>query len=194
MKNILFTLLLLGSGTIFSLQAQIEITPAEDLPDLLAQVDLTKDVNTTFFEVWQLPIFEELAKTEARVITILTGTMKVMKLPVETTFLHQVGTYNHKGLQKLNDRLVVSGSSSKTEALMASAELEEHQILFLEKALEHTEDVDVILLYDRIRSISKDNLRDIVAELFKEGVAYRPVAMSDQYFDMQVMIEAAPVF
>lgn len=194
MKNILITLLLIAGGAIFSLQAQRENTPADDLPELLAQVDLNKDVNTTFYEVWQVPIFEELAKTESRVITILTGTMKVMRLPVETTFLHQVGTYNHRGLQKLNDRLVVAGSNSMSEALMASAELEEHQILFLEKALEHTEDLDVILLYDRIRSISKDNLRDIAAELQKEGITYRPAVMSDQYFDMQVMVETAPVF
>jgi len=194
MKNILVALLLLAGGAVFSLRAQIESSPADDLPNLLAQVDLTKDVNTTFYEVWQVPIFEELANTESRVITILTGTMKVMKLPVETTFLHQIGTYNHRGLQKLNDRLVLAGSNAKAEALVASAELEEHQILFLENALENTEDLDVILLYDRIRSISKDNLRDIVAELQKEGITYRPIVMSDKYFDMQVILETAPVF
>ncbi|MBK8500929.1 MAG: DUF2202 domain-containing protein [Saprospiraceae bacterium] len=57
----------------------------------------------------------------------------------------------------------------------------------MEKALSRTENLDVILIYDRLRTISNANLRMISEELLAAGINYRPKVMSDQYFDKIVM-------
>lgn len=197
MKNILFTSLLLLALASTSLMAQTNNDPnsfEKDLPEFLASVDLTQDIDLVFFQIWQTPIFEKLVNSEKRLISVMTGSMKLLKISLNTSVLEGEGTYKNEDLQELYDRLTMAGRASVNEALMASAELEEHQLLFLEKALERTENLDAILLYDQLRMISKKNLRTIAGELLNDGITYRPVVMSDEYFDNHVMSEARPVF
>lgn len=197
MKNVLITLMLMSGLFTMPAGAQnIEETNAlkDDLANYLVMVDLTRDVDNLFFEIWQLPVLEKLTKNENRMIMILTNKMKGVQAPIDVDALQSEGTYTNGKLQAIYDRMTAAGRADQSEALMASAELEEHQLLFLEKALERTEDLNAILLFDQMRMISKSNLRMIAAELLQEGVTYRPIVMSDQYYDNQVMTEAAPVF
>ncbi|MCB0687268.1 MAG: DUF2202 domain-containing protein, partial [Saprospiraceae bacterium] len=168
MKNVLITLMLMSGLFTMPAGAQnIEETNAlkDDLANYLVMVDLTRDVDNLFFEIWQLPVLEKLTKNENRMIMILTNKMKGVQAPIDVDALQSEGTYTNGKLQAIYDRMTAAGRADQSEALMASAELEEHQLLFLEKALERTEDLNAILLFDQMRMISKSNLRMIAAEL-----------------------------
>ncbi|MCB0664909.1 MAG: DUF2202 domain-containing protein [Saprospiraceae bacterium] len=196
MKNIIVTLLLLlvwAMGTI-SAQDNNSYTIDEDLSHYYAMVDLTADVNTGLNTAWQLPIFEKITNSENRMIVLISERMRIMNIAENEAILKESGVYADKGLQKLYDKLIPQGAESLNNALLAAAELEENQLLFLEKALERTENLDVILLYDQLRMISKKNLRSIAAQLQNEGVTYRPIVMSDEYFENQVMSDRGPIF
>ena len=176
------------------LQAQETDAMHEDVPYYLTQVTLTKDLNVKFFEVWQVPLFEELAKCDSRIIKIMYVSMKNLKIPVDNAAMENPGVYEDEKLQTLYDRLMEEASASSIDALKASAEMEERQLLFLETALMRSENIEAILLYDRFRIMSKSNLRTIAGVLLDEGITYRPVVMSNDYFDNQVMSQAQPVF
>lgn len=196
MKKFTITLLLLFGWAMGSINAQNNntYTVNEDLTYYLAMVDLTADINAGFETAWQLPLFKKVTNSENRMVSLIRERMKIMNIPVNEAILKESGVYGERGLQKLYDELIPKGAESINEAMLASAELEEHQLLFLEKALERTENLDVILLYDQLRMISKKNLRSIAAQLLNEGVTYRPVVMSEEYFDNHVMSDRGPVF
>jgi hypothetical protein len=185
---IFIAILSLSVTQLLSQTAKVTEDENQDLYFLLANNDLLKDVNATFSEIWKNQVFEHELSDRNRMDMFVRKNMTALGIPVEKTDLGDPrGLFEDESLQQLYDNLTATGSQSVVHALQAAGELEERMIIFLEKALSRTENLEVILLYDRLRAVSKTNLRVISEELLTAGINYRPKVMSDQYFDNNVM-------
>lgn len=173
---------------LLSQSAKVNEDENQDLYYLLTYNDLVKDASIAFSEIWKNQVFTDEVSDRNRMDMFLRKNMIGLGLTVEKTDLGDPqGIFEDQSLQTIYDNLTGAGSQSVIHALQASAELEERMIIFLEKALSRTENLDIILLYDRLRAVSKANLRIISEELKVAGINYRPKVMSDLYFDNNVM-------
>ena len=107
--------------------------------------------------------------------------------PAATT---KPGQFKDPTLQKLYDKLVKSGSLSRTKALQVGAQIEDLDLFDLERWLKLTENSDIKLVYANLEKGSRNHLRAFVSSLKMSGGTYKPMYISQSTFDK---IIAAPM-
>jgi len=94
------------------------------------------------------------------------------------------GVFVNTVLQALYDDLIIQGSSSLVNALYVGAEIEEIDILDIQRlvdALEGNEDVAIV--YESLLKGSRNHLRSFVNNLASQGVDYAPKYLSQEEYD-----------
>ena len=144
---------------------------------------LAHDVYVTLYEIWGLPIFQNIAQSEQ------THTDAVLKLinqyglddPAATT---GIGEFVNPALQNLYTQLVAQGSQSLVDALKVGGAIEEIDILDLEQHIAETENDAIILVYQNLLKGSRNHLRAFVSTLEnRAGDTYLPQYLSSEVLD-----------
>jgi len=191
MKNILIVgLLIVVVGTAFG-----SVTPAsakavsvsgaylsaseqEDLIFMREEEKLAHDVYVTLYAAWRLPVFQNIANSEA------THTAAVKRLLdqygiADPTVGKGVGEFTNPDLQKLYDKLVLQGAKSLGEALKVGITIEEIDILDLQTRIARTTNAQIQLVYSNLLRGSENHLRAFTSTLQRQtGETYAP-----QYLD-----------
>lgn len=152
-------------------------TELEGLLLMREEEKLARDVYLTLFEMWGLPVLENISNSEQ------THTEAVLSLleryGVSDPALSAVGEFNNQDLQALYDQLVEQGSLSIQEALMVGAAIEEIDILDLEELLAQTDNADIQLVYENLLAGSQNHLRSFANTLSNQtGISYSPQYLS----------------
>jgi hypothetical protein len=172
-----------------ALRSTIDQMPVESLSDaekegilyMREEEKLAHDVYLTLYEQWNLPIFDNIARSEQ------THTYAVKTLidkyglvdPATTT----IGTFSNPEIQELYDNLVNEGSTSLQEALEVGAAIEEIDILDLEEYIAETDNEDIKLVYENLLKGSRNHLRAFVSTIKRQGYDYAPQYLSQDKFD-----------
>ena len=181
-----------------SLDAAIRPIPAGDLS--AAEVEgilymreeekLARDVYLALYEQWELPIFRNIANSEAT-------HMEAVKTLIDRYGLEDpargqdLGVFTDETLQDLYDQLVEQGRRSLVDALRVGAAIEEIDILDLEERIAQTNRADIKLVYENLMKGSRNHLRAFVSTLEKrEGETYQPQYLSQAAYEV---IVAAPM-
>ena len=150
----------------------------EGLRYMREEEKLAQDVYLTLYEQWGLPVFQNIAKSEAT----HTEAVKTLldRYGVEDPATNQeIGHFTNPTLQALYDQLVADGSQSLADALRVGAAIEEIDILDLEEQITNTDQADIQLVYDNLMKGSRNHLRAFTSTLAKQtGETYSP-----QYLD-----------
>ena len=98
---------------------------------------LARDVYLTLYEAWGLPVFQNIARSEAT-------HMEAVKTLIDRYGLadpvaQEIGVFTDPTLQQLYDQLVADGSNSLADALKVGAAIEEIDILDLEERIAQTD-------------------------------------------------------
>lgn len=164
--------------------------PAEPLNDgeksgmvfMREEEKLARDVYLYLYELYSLPIFNNISKSEQR----HTDAIKVLldKYELEDPVKEDIkGSFKNKELQALYDKLIEQGSD-KVAALKVGALIEETDILDLEKELtENVDNQDISTVYNNLLRGSHNHLRAFVNVLKINGFAYEPILLSQESFD-----------
>ena len=144
---------------------------------------LAHDVYTKLYELWGLPIFENIASSEQThteaVLTLITR--YGLEDPADST---QIGEFQSAALQDLYTQLVDQGSQSLVDALKVGVAIEEIDILDLQESIDNTSHTDIIMVYENLMKGSRNHLRSFVSTLEKQtGEAYLPQYLSSEEFE-----------
>jgi len=139
---------------------------------------LARDVYLEMFALWGLPVFENIAASEARHLEAVLGLIEAYGLtdPVADDSL---GAFSDPALTALYTELVERGSQSPAEALTVGALIEDLDIKDLEERLAATERADIERVYENLLAGSINHLRAFTSRLEAEGVEYEAVYHSE---------------
>ncbi len=152
---------------------QLSTSEAEALLYMREEEKLARDVYQTLYNKWQLPIFQNIAKSEQT----HTDAVKTLldRYGLADPFSQEVGVFQNETLQNLYNQLVAQGSLSIADALKVGGAIEEIDILDLEERLAQTDKADIILVYENLLKGSRNHLRSFVSTLQTQaGETYQP--------------------
>ena len=139
---------------------------------------LARDVYLTLYQKWELPIFQNIAGSEATHMEAVKPLIDRYGLE-DPAASKDIGVFTNLTLQELYDQLVAEGSKSLADALRVGAAIEEIDILDLEERIALTDKADIQLVYENLMKGSRNHLRAFTSTLEKQtGESYQP-----QYLD-----------
>ena len=186
MKKALILLLVLVMGmSVLSLVAQTDDLISQEDADLfyvLEEKKLATELYTAFEEAWDNKFSRNLIMEEQQLASIEQEVQeKTLEVPVSVA-MEIEGQFSNADVQKLQRKLLPNINANETEALKALAMLEETEIKIMDQAILNTENIDLIILYDRIRVSARTQLVSVCKALAEEGVQYQPKALTAKEF------------
>ncbi len=158
------------------------LSPEEqaDLLHMREEEKLARDVYLTLYEKWQLPVFQNIARSEQTHMDAVAALLPAYGLedPVAQTG-DERGVFTDPDLQALYDQLVEQGSASIVDALTVGATIEDLDIKDLNEALGRTDQEDIRLVYENLKKGSENHMRAFVSNLQSRGADYTPQYISE---------------
>ena len=150
---------------------------------------VARDVYTTLYETWGLPVFQNIARSEQTHMDAIETLIERYGL-ADPAAGAGVGEFADAALQGLYDELVARGSVSLTEALAVGALIEELDIVDLQERLADVTHADVAQVYGNLLKGSENHLRAFVRTLGQYGESYAPEYLDEATFDAIVASSA----
>ncbi len=144
---------------------------------------LARDVYIYLYDIYTLPIFNNIPKSEQRHMDAIKVLLDKYKL--EDPVANDVpGTFKNQDLQELYDQLIEAGKVNRVEALKVGALIEETDILDLEEQInEKIDNQDITKVYTSLLNGSYHHLKAFTRVLKMNGVIYEPVLMEKEAFE-----------
>ncbi len=164
MTGVVLTVGLASSG--FAKTAVTPLTEEEQtwLTFMREEEKVARDAYLTFYELWDLRSFQNIAKSEQThmksIKTLLTRYGVTDPVTDDT-----VGVFANPELQELYDTLVAQGSLSLTNALEVGVLIEEADIADLTEAIAATTHRDVLTVYKNLLRGSNSHLQAFAKSL-----------------------------
>ena len=140
---------------------------------------LARDVYRAMFDLWGLPVFENIAASEARHMDAVLGLIEAYGLD-DPVVNDTPGLFSNLDLAALYEELTAQGAESVVAALTVGATIEDLDILDLEERLTLTENAGIIRVFENLLRGSRNHLRAFTSLLEAEGVEYEQVYYSAQ--------------
>ena len=144
---------------------------------------LARDVYIYLYDLYSLPIFNNIPKSEQRHMDAIKVLLDKYKL--EDPVAEDVpGTFKNPDLQELYNKLIEAGKVNRVEALKVGALIEETDILDLQEQIdEKIDNKDITQVYTSLLNGSYNHLKAFTRVLKVNGVTYEPVLMEKEDFD-----------
>jgi hypothetical protein len=156
-----------------------------EISDLLwmrEEEKVARDVYLTLSAQWKIAVFNNIATSEQRHMDAIKA--RLDKYRLADPALANLGEFANADLQAMYDSLSERGALSLEQALRVGALIEEVDILDLQAAIEHATHSDLKLVYQNLMEGSKNHLRAFVARLAALGIAYTPVELDTESYEL----------
>jgi len=128
---------------------------------------LAHDVYVTLYQQWSLPLFNNIANSEATHTSAIKVLLDRYGI-ADPAAGNGVGEFTDPTLQGLYDQLTAQGNQSLADALKVGAAIEEIDILDLQTRLAQTENADIELVYGNLLMGSHNHLRAFTSTLQRQ--------------------------
>lgn len=155
---------------------------AEGLIQMREEEKLARDVYLTLYDLWGLPVFENIAASEATHTEAVLGLIEAYGLddPVADD---TVGAFTDPVPAALYDDLIARGSVSPLDALTVGALIEDLDISDLRTLLEQTDNPDIERVYGNLLRGSENHLRAFGRQLEAQGATYEAAYLDQEDVD-----------
>lgn len=160
--------------------ASIE-TELDEMLYMREEEKLAHDVYVTLYELWGLPVFDNIARAENQHMDAVLQLLEVRGI-ADPAAGNAVGEFTNPELQALYDGLVAQGSASAVAALTVGATIEDLDIADLQSALQSVEDSDIRFVFENLLRGSGNHMRAFVRNLSRYGETYEPQYMAPEDF------------
>ena len=163
----------------FILEAGGELTTADEeaLIFMREEEKLAHDVYVAMYELWGLPIFQNISRSEQSHTNAVKNLLDGYNVPDPAST--ELGEFTNPDLQTLYTELVAQGSQSLSEALQVGAAIEEIDILDLQERLAETENSRIQQVFNNLLRGSYNHLKAFTSTLLTQtGETYQPQFMS----------------
>jgi len=143
---------------------------------------LAHDVYVALGEVWDIPIFKNISRSESTHMEAVLGLLDKYKIgdPVREM---KPGEFANPDFTKLYQTLVNQGNNSLIEALKAGALIEETDIADLQERIKLSDNEDLKMVYTNLLQASHRHIRAYCRNLASRDATYVPQRLSQQEFD-----------
>lgn len=150
----------------------------ESLNFMREEEKLAHDVYVALYEMWGLPVFQNIAASELNHTESVLRVMETYGLP-DLAQGNPAGVFTDPTLQSLYDQMIAQGSQSLLAALRVGATIEEVDILDLQARLAQTGNADITRVYQGLLSGSENHLRSFAGMIERQaGEIYTPQYLS----------------
>ena len=169
-----------GQGTATSeatpapvIDATAELTDAEidGLILMREEEKLAHDVYVTLFDLWGLPVFENIAASETTHTEAVRDLLVAYGIDDPVTD-DTIGVFTDPALDALYDDLVEQGSASLADALTVGLIIEDLDIFDLQNLLDETDNPDIERVYTSLLMGSENHMRAFMRQLDSQGGTY----------------------
>ena len=161
----------------------LSATEIEGLVFMREEEKLARDVYLTLYEMWKMPIFQNIAESESTHMAAVLTLLERYGLE-DPSAGNPVGEFENPELQALYDELVNQGGQSLADALKVGAAIEEIDILDLEEFLGQAPTSDIVQVYESLLRGSQNHLRSFTGTFEQQtGEKYVPQYMSQEAYE-----------
>lgn len=130
----------------------------ESLKKMIQEEKLARDVYKTLYEVYKLPIFNNIARSEQNHMDAVKTLLDKYGIenPLKTD---EIGKFAYPEFENLYKQLVSEGMRSLTDALNVGVKIEKLDIKDLEEEISKTNNEDIKIVYGNLRKGSENHLR-----------------------------------
>jgi len=144
---------------------------------------LARDVYLTLYDVWGMPIFKNIAKSEQSHMDAMLVLIDKYALADPNTD-DAIGVYSDYHFVEVYEELVALGSQSLEQALRVGIIIEELDIKDINE-ISHEVDGndDIVMVYEELLKGSRNHLRAFWDVFTSKGLTYEPQFISQEAFD-----------
>jgi hypothetical protein len=142
---------------------------------------LARDVYFAMYELYSIPIFRNISKSEQHHMNQVLCLLQHYNLPDPASA--DTGVFNNSELQELYDNLIEQGSASLTDALTVGATIEDKDIFDLETDMTNTVNPAILNIFGKLSCASGNHIRSFSALLTARGVTYVPQYISQEEYN-----------
>lgn len=153
----------------------------EDLKYVREEEKLAHDVYTRLSQEYDIRVLENVASSEQRHTNAVETLIE--KYGLEDPYDEELGTFEHEEISEMYDKLVGEGLESETAALKVAAEVEEIDIVDLDKKIENTDNEDITQVYTNLRKGSERHLSAFDRQLNIRDASYEPNHISKSRYN-----------
>ena len=166
-------------------------TPPDDLsPEEIAglvfmreEEKLARDVYLDLYADWGAKVFDNISQSEQTHTDAMLALLEKYAIP-DPVGSNGEGVFTNPDLQTLYDELTVEGSIALVNALIVGAQIEEIDLIDIQKQVDLVEgNQDIIIVYENLMKGSRNHLRAFVKNLASQGVDYQPSYLSQEAYD-----------
>jgi hypothetical protein len=176
-----------GGGFNGGMNALVSILPHEELSEaeikglfqMREEEKLARDVYLTLYRNWEVPIFQNIARSEQRHMDAVKTLMDKYNL-IDPVVDDTVGVFADAHIQNLYYELVQKGRISLQQALFVGALIEDLDIFDLKGFIQAADNVDIRTVYQNLMKGSRNHLRAFVGRLESVGETYEGTYLSSE--------------
>jgi len=173
-----------------SMRPQVVSLPVQDISKdekegllfMREEEKLARDVYTTLYEKWRLPIFTNISQSEQSHTEAVRTVLVKYTIP-DPVSDDSIGKFVNTDFAKLYTDLVAEGQKSEIDALKAGAFIEDLDIKDLQERIVQTDNDDIKLVYQNLMKGSRNHLRSFVSQIESRGDVYKPRYLTQEEFD-----------
>jgi hypothetical protein len=117
---------------------------------MIEEEKLAGDVYEYFYDLYGLPIFENIAESEDRHFEALIKQAEKLGIDVDDFVFAEAGSFENEELQELYDSLIEMGSESLTAALEVGVIIEEKDMIDIAAAIDNVEGTQLASVYENL--------------------------------------------
>ncbi len=163
---------LLALSAALPLQAEEGVLSTDEIEYLYfmrEEEKLARDVYLTLYKEWGAEVFANIALSEQRHTDAIAEMIAGYDLtdPVQEDV---IGEFVNPELADLYDELLAIGRQSLLDALYVGALIEEVDMEDIQHAIDHSDEPEILYVYDNLMRASRNHLRGFVEVLTTQGV------------------------
>jgi len=169
-----------GIGALFDEIHPVDLSDSEEsaVLSMWEEEKLARDVYLALADIWQLPIFSNIASAEQRHMDLVWKLIETYGI-VHSFTDDTPGVFVDDFVTQLYSGFVARGKVSLVEALLVGVEIEDLDLYDLYQILEAAENDHLELVFHNLAKGSRNHLRAFLRALEAQGGTYVPGAYLD---------------
>ena len=163
-----------------------------DKSALLFMLEVEKLARDTYFyldSVWSINTFANIKLSEQQHMDAVENLINSYSISYQ---IQPMGVFKDTLLQNFYNQFITDGVQSNINALMIGATIEDLDIVDLREFIAHTDNQNLIAVFENLECGSRNHLRSFVKDLEKEGATYTPQFLTPIDYDLIINSPSAP--
>ncbi len=142
---------------------------------------LARDLYSAFYDKWGLRTFSQISMSEQNHMDSMK--LLVDRYGLEDPVIEERGRFSDPKLQQIYDTFLARGMTSRGEAILVAAMVEEMDIFDFREEQKKTGKPDLLVIYENLERGSRNHLRAFGRQLKKENLIYKAEYLSQADVD-----------